>query len=201
MALRRGIFGGSFDPPHLGHLLLSERVREALSLDVLHWMPVAQSPFKQGHATTDAAHRMAMIEAAIDGNPRFELSDADLRSKAPHYSVDLLRELRGRWPHDALIFVMGGDAFNGFDRWHRPREILALATLAVVGRPGDPLEVERLTAQWPELRDRLAVVEMPLIDLSSTDIRQRVGAGLSIRYMVPAAVRRYIRQKGLYRTD
>lgn len=199
MALIRGIFGGTFDPPHVGHLLLAERVSEALTLDQLLWMPVAQSPFKQGKATSSVAHRMAMIAAAIGDNPRFAVSDLDTRGKAPHYTVDLLRTLHALWPDDNLVFVMGGDMLNSFDRWHQPDEILDLATIAAVPRPGEPLDVARLGDALPTLPARLTIIPMPLIDISSTDIRKRVAEGQSVRYMLPNAVGQYIRDTGLYR--
>ena len=198
---RLGVLGGTFDPPHVGHLALAEQAREQLRLDRVLFIPAGDPWRKSQRAVTPAVHRLAMIRLAVAGNPAFAVDDSEVRRKGPTYSVDTLRELRARLATaDELYFVIGQDALADLPHWRDPAGIAALALIAVARRP-EPVEGPRADAEPPALpfdASRLVHVEMPLIDVSSTDLRARARAGRSLRYLVPDAVAAYIREKGLY---
>jgi len=206
---RLGVLGGTFDPPHVGHLALAEQAREQLRLDRVLFIPAGDPWRKSQRAVTPAVHRLAMIRLAVAGNPAFAVDDSEVRRKGPTYSVDTLRELRARLATaDELYFVIGQDALADLPHWRDPAGIAALALIAVARRPfavlragSEPVEGPRADAEPPALpfdASRLVRVEMPLIDVSSTDLRARARAGRSLRYLVPDAVAAYIREKGLY---
>ncbi len=192
-----GLFGGSFNPPHVGHLAVAEACAEAAGLDRVLWMPAATPPHKQADPTlAPAAGRLAMTRAAIAGNPRFEVSDLEIVRQGVSYTVDTLRQLRVEHPAADLALLVGGDSAVGFASWREPRAILALARLVVYARPGaDPLAVP----DW--VREQMQLVEGPLLEISSTALRARLAAGRTVRYLVPDAVREVIERRGLYRAD
>ncbi len=189
-----GLFGGSFDPPHLGHLLVAETLREAFALDRVVWMVAAISPHKQHRVQAPAAQRLAMVEAAIAGNPHFEASDLELRREGPSYTVDTLRDLHKRYPAARWSLLLGGDSLAGFNTWHAPEEIARLADLIVYHRAGcsAPAPVSGIAVQH---------AAAGRIDISSTEIRARYSKGRSIRYLVPDGVLRLIQQHGLYSSE
>ena len=198
---RIGVLGGSFDPIHLAHLLMAESAREALGLDMVLFVPVREQPLKQGRPVTPAAHRVAMVELAIGGNPHFALSRVDVDRPGPSYTVDTLRALREEWGKQGEVemwFIAGADSLLTLPRWRDPEGILAHARLAVVGRPGSTLDLAELQATLPQLPAKVDWIDAPLIEISATDVRRRVAEGLSIRYRVPDAVREYILREGLY---
>lgn len=198
---RIGVLGGSFDPIHLAHLVMAECVREALGLDVALFVPVAEQPLKVGRPVTPAEHRVTMVELAIAGNAHFALSRVEVDRPGPSYTVDTLRLLREGWrgPGETeMWFIVGADSLATLPKWRDPASILAQARLAVVKRPGITPDMAALDATLPQLRDRIDWVDAPLIDISATDMRQRVSEGRSIRYRVPEAVREYIEREGLY---
>ena len=188
------LFGGSFNPPHVGHLAVAEACAEGAALDRVLWTPAATPPHKQRHpALASAADRLALVQAAVAGNGRFEASDVEVERGGTSYTVDTLRALAERHPGADLALILGADSLAGFASWREPRAILALARLVVYGRPGaDPGDVPG----W--VTDRVTRVEGPLIDLSSTEIRARIRAGRTVRYLVPDAVRAEIAARGLY---
>lgn len=192
--MRTGLFGGSFNPPHLGHLIVAEAAREQGALDHVLWMPAALPPHKQDHTLAAPEHRLAMVQQATAGHPAFVPSDLELQRSGPSYTVDTLTLLHARHPETTWALILGGDSLQQFHTWHRPEAILELAHLLVYARPGTDLsEVE------PAILDRTTVLDVPaLLPLSSTDIRQRVRAGHSVRYLVPEAVRTYILNNALY---
>ncbi len=196
-----GIFGGTFDPPHLGHLILAETCADALDLARGLWVPAADPPHKHGAPVSAAVHRAAMVELAIAGNPRFALSRVDLDRPGPHYSADMASIIAAQHPDTALYFLMGGDSLHDLPRWHEPERLLARCQLAVMRRPYDDLDsaLASLYARLPGLKDALRFVEAPLIEISGSEIRQCVRAGRSIRYRVPESVAAYIAREGLYR--
>lgn len=198
---RVGIMGGSFDPPHLAHLLLAETVREALALDSVVFLPTGRQPLKPDHAAAPARHRVEMVRLAIAGNPSFVLSTVEAERAGVSYTVDTLRELRALWEpsHPAVWFIIGADSLASLPRWRDPLGVLALARLAVVRRPGVEVDMGSLRTALPGIDSSVDWVDAPLLDISSTDIRRRVAGGLSIRYRVPGAVREYIETHGLYR--
>jgi nicotinate-nucleotide adenylyltransferase len=186
--VRLGVYGGAFDPPHLGHLVAASDACDALELDRLLWIPSAVHPLKP--VRTAAEVRLEMVRAAIAGDPRFAADDLELRRTGPSYTVDTLRELRRREPRAALFFLTGADNLRDLPRWREPDEIARLATLAVVSRAGESLPAD---AAYPA-----TAVAVTRVDVSSTEIRRRVAAGLSIRYLVPEAVRAVIERERLY---
>ncbi len=196
--LRLGVLGGSFDPIHIGHLIMAEAVREVLDLDLLLFVPTAIQPLKQEHLASTPQHRVAMVELAINGNPYFSLSRVDVDRPGPSYTVDTLRLLRQEYPQAAFWFILGADALHSFPRWRDLEGILAQARLAVVRRPGPTVDVTALSQTLPQLQAAVDWVDAPLIDISSTDLRRRAADGLSLRYRVPDPVLDYIEANQLY---
>lgn len=200
---RYGILGGTFDPPHLGHLVLAQEAYARLRLDRVWFVPTGTPPHKLGHPITPAPHRRAMVERAIAGDERFAWSPADLERPGPSYTVETLRTLRGVWGPDAwLCLVLGWDMLITLPTWHDAPGVVAGADqLAAAHRPGYPVdarELERLEAALPGLTRKLAYFPAPQLDIAATDLRERVASYLPIRYLVPETVWRYIEQQGLY---
>lgn len=187
--MRLGIYGGAFDPPHLGHLVAASDACDALALDRLLWIPSAVHPLKA--VRTAAALRLEMVRAAVAEDARFAADDLELRRTGPSYTVDTLRALRAREPGAELFFLTGADNLADLPRWREPDEIARLATLAVVSREGETLPGD---APYPAV-----AVPVTRVDVSSTEVRRRVAAGQSIRYLVPEAVRAVIERERLYR--
>ncbi len=197
---RLGLFGGSFDPIHLGHLLVAEQAREQLGLDRVLVIPAARSPFKPEDEPSAGRHRAAMIERAIADHPAFALERCELERPPPSRTVDTVEHLRGRYGRAAdFWWILGEDALAGFPCWHRPDDILAELRLAVFGRPGSELDLAMLERELPALRGRVDRIEGPRIDISATDLRRRARQERSLRYQVMPAVEDYIRSHGLYR--
>ncbi|MGN6547509.1 MAG: nicotinate-nucleotide adenylyltransferase [Aureliella sp.] len=200
---RIGLVGGSFDPVHLGHLLAAEQCREQLGLEEVRFILAATSPFKLDDRPADSKHRWEMLQIAISGNPFFRADDRELRRGGTSYTVDTLREFRAELPDAEIVFLMGADALADFAKWREPEEICRLAFVAVVPRGGHmapDLGILRpfLPAEQAAELDR-HLVRMPQCEISSTNLRQVVAEGRSLRYQVPAAVAAYIEQHGLYR--
>jgi nicotinate-nucleotide adenylyltransferase len=195
-----GVFGGTFDPIHHGHLAIAEEAREALGLERVLFVPAAASPFKTDGDATDAVHRLAMVEAAIEGNPSFTCSRLELDRPGPSFTVDTLAALAGEGSGpDALWLILSSEALAGLPRWREPGRILDLARLAVVPRAGhDPLGPDWACATFPGREDRFRFLPGPLLPISGSVIRRRAAAGRSVRYLVPDAVARYIKMYGLY---
>lgn len=186
-----GVFGGTFDPPHLGHLIVAADVCLALTLDCVLFIPAAVPPHKQAEVQASAEQRLRMVRAAITGDPRFEADDIELRRPGPSYTVDTLRSLRARFPDCGLYFLIGADALREIHTWKEPEEVARLARLVVFARDGEDAEaVQGIAAE---------AVPVTRVDISATEIRRRVRAGISIRYLVPEAVREIIEREGLYR--
>jgi len=187
---RIGVFGGTFDPPHIGHLITAIDVRCALDLDVM-LMVVANEPWqKASRDVTPAATRLAMVRAAVEGEPGVEASDVEIRRGGPSYTVDTLIELREREPEAELFLLLGSDAAAGLDTWQRVEELPALCTIVVVERPGSntPLP-DGFTVQH---------VTVPRLEVSSTELRERAAMGRSLRHLVPDGVISLIREGDLY---
>lgn len=191
-ATRIGVFGGTFDPPHLGHLIVAQDVVEALGLDVLMWMPAREPPHKDRSSISSPEARLELTKAATEGDRRFEVSEAEMDRSGPSYTVDTLRRLRDTLPEAEIHLVVGADQFRAFDSWREPEEIGRLATIAVMDREGAS-PMERAEGAVPH-----TVIPVTRIDISSTDVRTRVRERRSIRYLVPAPVRRIIEEKRLY---
>jgi nicotinate-nucleotide adenylyltransferase len=196
---RLGLIGGTFDPPHYGHLLAAQEAAVLLGLERVLFLPARQNPLKEGEPITPAEDRCAMVERAIAANPLFALSRLDLDRPPPSYTADLLRTLKAQTPDDELYFLVGADILPELPRWHRTDEILRLARLVVVNRPDSPQpDVQALEAAFPGARERVDLVFFPGVSVSARYLRARVAEGLPIRYLTPPAVEEYIRAKRLY---
>lgn len=189
--MKLGIFGGTFDPVHIGHLIVAQDAYEALGLDRVVFVPAAVPPHKRGRVTATPEQRLAMLRAATEGDPRVTTSDIELRRPGPSYTVDTLREFHERDPEGALYLLLGVDQFREFHTWHEPDEIARLARIVVLARGGaDPQSMPRhYPHEW---------IGVTRIDISATEIRRRIAAGASVRYLVPAAVEEIIRRERLY---
>lgn len=197
-----GLFGGSFDPPHLGHLLLAERCREAAGLDSVWFVPAYRPPHKLDRPMTKFEQRAEMVELAIAGHGAFRVERIERELPPPSYTVETLKALAERQPGDTFDLIVGGDSLVDFPTWHTPHEIARRARLIAVARPGVPaITPAELDAKLkvPAGTVRLTVVESPLVEISSRDLRDRSTRGLSIRYAVPRAVEEYVREKAIYR--
>lgn len=194
--LRLGLFGGTFDPPHRGHLALAERCQRALALDEVWWIPCGQPALKQ-RASATAGQRRAMVELAIAPFANHRVCDVELRRTGTSYTVDTLAEIAESQPDSRLWWLMGLDALVDFPRWREPERIAALARLAVVDRPGD--ESERVLSSLPQwLANRVDWVPMPPLDAASRRIRAESGLGPTSRLDLPDSVARYIAKHQLY---
>jgi nicotinate-nucleotide adenylyltransferase len=184
-----GLLGGSFDPIHHGHLLVARAVLEALGLDSVRFVPAREQPFKRGRHGATAEQRAAMVALAVAEEPRFALERAELDRPGPSYTVDTLRALKAREPGIELVLLVGADAAQELSSWHEAAEIPRLAKVAAFARPGAP--PPRGPGIW-------RTVAVPAIDISATEVRERVRAGRPIRWLVPEAVARYVAAERLY---
>lgn len=196
--MRVGILGGTFDPPHIGHLILGEYAADALDLTHLLYVPAAEPPHKRDEAKTDVKHRLAMLRLALADNPRFEISQVDIERPGPHYSVDTVRIIARQYPDSDVYFIMGGDSLRDLTLWHRPDELIRLCKLAVMRRAGADAYPSMHEDSIPGLAERVTMIDAPLIQVSSTHIMERIQDGRSIRYLTPDSVRTYIEQNHLY---
>jgi nicotinate-nucleotide adenylyltransferase len=203
--MRIGIFGGSFDPIHYGHLILAENCREQARLDQVWFVPSSIAPHKRDGATLTDRQRIELIQLAIGGHDAFVASDLELRRGGVSYTVETLSEIHEQNPLDELFILIGSDSLHQLDTWREPARICELAIPLVVGRPGaKPVDLELLSRFVGN--DRLQAImryqiTSPLIEISSTDIRQRVLQGRTIRYLTPRAVEKYIETQKLYRAS
>ena len=191
---RVALFGGSFNPPHLGHLALAEAARDEAGLRQVLWMPAATAPHKQGAAMPDGRHRLAMTRRATEDHDAFAVSDLELRRAGVSYTVDTLRTLNAEHTGVEWLLLIGGDSLAQLHTWREPEEILRHAALLVYPRPGADLAVVD-----PAVMRRATVLDRPLLDVSSTAVRALLSAGRSARYLVPDRVLAYAAEHGLYR--
>lgn len=198
---RIGIMGGTFDPIHIGHLVTAEAVREGFPLDEVIFIPAAQPPHKQGRQIVPAKKRLRMTELAVAGNPYFHVSAMELARKGPSYSSDTITELRKDFGEMAeFYFITGADAVNELHTWHEVEALLAQCHFIAATRQGTQLELEMLSGYLsPVAMTHIHQLDTPLFGVSSTEIRQKLARGESIRYLVPEAVADYIDEEGLYR--
>lgn len=195
-----GILGGTFDPIHCGHLVLAEKAREAFELDKVIVVPAAIPPHKIGEVATEARHRLKMVELAIQGSPWFEVSTVELDREGPSYSIDTIRELKKVFG-DETALIMGFDSLLELHTWKDYQSILAETKIITAFRPGYPILSD--DQNWPSFlepyRNKILILEAPLLDISSTWIRVELMFGRSVKYLVPDPVIDYINSKGLYR--
>jgi nicotinate-nucleotide adenylyltransferase len=198
--MRLGIFGGTFDPVHYGHLLAAEQCREQCRLDEVWFVPAAVPPHKAGVEISPGKARAEMLELAVAGLPQFRVSRMELERDGPSYTVDTLAVLRRDDPTRELFLILGADSLADFATWREPRRVAELATILAVNRGRVTPDVSAAAQQLGrEFQALVQVVEMPAVDLASTDIRRRVREGRSIQFMTPRAVDVYLRQHNLYR--
>ncbi len=197
--MRLGVLGGTFDPVHLGHLILGEAARQELALDRVIFVPAGQPWRKGGREIAAGADRLQMLRLATAGNPAFEVSILEIERPGPSYTEVTLEALQGENPGAELFFILGGDALTDFPHWHDPQRIAELATLAVAERSDTALAGEA-EGGLPGVHARLCHLRMPRVDINATAIRENVRWGRSIRYLVPDAVAAYIEERGLYRS-
>jgi nicotinate-nucleotide adenylyltransferase len=190
--VRIGVFGGTFDPPHVGHLILAEVCREALDLTSVLFIPAGDPWRKAGRDIAPAHHRLAMTRLAVAGNPAFEVNDCEVTREGPSYTIDTLRLLRQREPGAELFLIFGQDALADLPHWREPAALADEATIVVVPREGVVLP------ELPFPAESIINVPMPYIGISSTDLRRRARAGLSLTYQTPEAVEAYIKEHRLY---
>jgi nicotinate-nucleotide adenylyltransferase len=184
--VRLGVFGGTFDPPHAGHLIAAQDAHGGLGLERVLFVPAGEPPHKPSHALSPARVRLELVRAAVAGDARFVVDDLELRRAGPSFTVDTLRALHAAEPAAELFLLLGADQYADLEHWREPAEIRRLARLAVLDREG----------RVPD--DGAERVRVTRVDISSTDIRRRVAAGRPVRYLVPDAVEALIRRHGLY---
>ena len=197
-----GVFGGTFDPPHLGHLAAAQEALAIAGLERVLFVPSQQNPLKQDVISSGVEHRLAMTALAVAADPRFELSRADVDRPGPSYTVDLLQGLKETLGagHE-LAFIAGMDVLHELHRWRDPLRLLDLARLLIIQRPGqETIHPAAVDARVPGASRRITVILTPGVAVSSTELRERVAAGRPIRYLVPDAVRAFIDGEGLYRS-
>lgn len=198
---RVGILGGTFDPIHVGHLMTAEAVRDEYHLNKVIFIPAAVPPHKQNQDVTEAMHRYVMTVLATCSNPNFEVSDIEMNRPGPSYTIDTIRELLERFGEDTeFYFITGADAIQEIHTWDRIEELLEMCHFIGASRQGCLPDVNQIKASFGELGKRkIHRLETPELEISSTDIRNRIKKGYSIKYIVPTAVEQYIYKQGLYR--
>jgi nicotinate-nucleotide adenylyltransferase len=195
-----GIFGGTFDPPHLGHLILAAEALAQLELTRLLWILTPEPPHKPERAITPLPHRLEMLRRAIEGTPQFELSTIEMQRPGPHYTLETLEKLRIQFPAADFTLLIGGDSLRDLPAWQRPLDVLAAChTIGVMRRPGDSVDLAALERSLPGLGQKVRFVDAPQIEISSSTIRSRIAAGGHYRYYLPARVYEYIEREKLYR--
>lgn len=199
--MRIGIFGGTFDPPHLGHLILASEALDQLKLDRLLWVLTPTPPHKLSQPISPAGDRLELVLAAIQGNSLFELSRVDMDRSGPHYAVDTVSLLQAQFPACELIYLLGGDSLHDLPLWYQPRSLVKRVTgLGVMRRPGANFDLPSLARHLPGIEHKVKFIDTPLLEISSSYIRQRISSGGPYRYFLPERVYEIIQQKHLYQT-
>ena len=201
MARRQiGLFGGTFDPPHLGHLILASEAYAQLGLDRLLWILTPEPPHKRDQVISPVEHRLAMVQLAIADNPRFELSRVELDRPGPHYTLDTVEAIAEQYPDADITPVIGEDSLRDLPKWHKPKELLyACHWVGVMRRPGEEPDLKDLERELPGISSKVHYVDAPLLEIASREIRQRVAMGKPYRYYLPEPVYDYINKHELYR--
>jgi len=189
-----GLYGGTFNPPHMGHLIVAEQVRTALDLDEILFIPSFISPHKQEGESELADHRLAMTKLAVSDNPKFKYSDIEVVKKETSFTIHTLEYLKEKYSSDSFFLIVGMDNYLTFHLWKEPNRVLEISSLVVMNRPNYPKQINEVIGTKNTL-----FVDVPNIDISSSDIRRRVKEHRSIHYLVPNAVEQYILSNGLFR--
>ena len=195
-----GILGGTFDPVHNGHLILADAAKEQLNLSVILFIPAGQPWLKTERIITPAEHRLQMLRLALEEKPDFRISEIEIERSGPSYSVDTINALKQRLDvKDELFFILGQDSLMQLPQWHEAPELIKLCYLVAAPRPGvKKPDLKALEAEIPGITQRVMLMKEPKVDISATDIRERVAKGLSVRHLVPEAVNHYIKEHKLY---
>jgi nicotinate-nucleotide adenylyltransferase len=194
-----GLFGGTFDPPHLGHLILASEAYTQLELDRLLWILTPKPPHKPDQQITSIEHRLAMVRLAIADNPVFELSLIELERPGPHYTLDTVELIARQYPDADITPIIGGDSLRDLPKWHRPKELLyACHWVGVMRRPGEQENLEALEHELPGISSKVHYVDAPLLEIASREIRSRIADGRPFRYYLHPAVYEYILEHHLY---
>ncbi len=195
-----GVLGGTFDPPHIGHLVLADVGKWALNLEKVIWVVTAQPPHKPDAPISSIEDRIAMVEMAIGDDPAFELSHADIDRPGPHYAIDTLRWLADRYSGIHFAYLMGADSLMDLPTWHDPMGFLEICgVLGVMRRPGVEVDMQELELELPGVTGKVTFFNAPLIGCSGQDIRHRVRNREPFRYLLPQGIVEFIEEKGLYR--
>ena len=194
---RIGLLGGTFDPIHLGHLIIASEIYHRMKLDEIRFIVAPRPPHKNGIQASDD-DRISMVNAAIAADPRFVIDLIEFERSGPSYTIDTLRSFRERAPHDDIFFIMGEDSLRDFPTWDAPEGIVEIARIAVATRPGVSVDLESIFRTIPTARGRISIVATPEVAISSTAIRKRLHEGVPITYLVPTPVEEHIEQQRLY---
>jgi nicotinate-nucleotide adenylyltransferase len=198
--MRLGVFGGTFDPPHLGHLILAAEARSQLELDRLLWVLTPYPPHKQNQSVSSLEQRLALVEAALAPDITFDLSRVEIDRPGPHYAADTIELLKQEYPDADIYYLIGGDSLHDLPTWHEPQRFLGqIAGLGVMRRPGDYINPTVLERALPGIDHKLLMIHAPLMEISSSELRQRIASGKPFRYYLPPAVYDLIVERGYYR--
>ena len=197
--MRIGIFGGTFDPPHIGHLILADEARVQLNLEKVWWVLTPIPPHKLDLEITPITDRLEMVKTALMDQDRFEVSYIDINRLPPYYALETMQLLKEQYPSHRFVYLVGGDSLMDFPTWHRPVELVhACDEIGVMCRPGFDVDLHKLEQEVPGLVEKVRIIHTPLLEISSSQIRQRIGNGLPFRYYLPEGVYRIILESGLY---
>ena len=195
-----GVFGGTFDPPHIGHLILAAEALDQLGLSRVLWVVTQAPPHKQRLSITPLEQRLAMVSACIGDDPKFAISRVDIDRPAPHYAVDTLNILQEKYPGWGLVYLMGGDSLNNLPTWYHPTVFVRRCqAIGVMQRPGTHIDLTQLEKILPGIAAKVKFIQAPLLNIAATQIRRRVREGRAYRYFLPQAVYELIDGWGLYR--
>lgn len=198
--MRLGIFGGTFDPPHVGHLILAAEARDQLNLERVLWVVTPDPPHKANRVVSPLATRLELVHAALNDDPAYAISRVEIDRPGPHYTVDTVRLLSEQYRGADLFYLMGGDSLHDLPTWMRPQALVeCLAGIGVMRRPQDFVDLPALERSLPGIVAKVHFVNAPLLEISSSSIRERAAQGRHFRYFLPPQVYRVIVEKGLYR--
>jgi len=197
---RIGLFGGTFDPPHLGHAILAAEALHALNLDTIFWILTPQSPLKDGRNISPLEQRLALLKIALQNEPGFALSEVDVKRQPPFYAVDTVRIFQKENPGAELIYLMGGDSLEDMPAWYEPQKFVdEIAGLGVFRRPGSEPDLDQMERQIKGIKKKITFFTAPQIEISAADIRQRIKEGRPVRFFLIPAVYQFIEAHHYYR--
>ncbi len=200
--MRIGIFGGTFDPPHVGHLILAEECRTQLDLDLLLWVVTDNPPHKHYTGVSPIEDRLALVEKAITGNTAFQVSRVDIDRPGPHFAIDTVNILKQQFEGAEFFYLMGGDSLHDLPTWNKPLDFINLCDgIGVMRRHADRVDLDSLEAVLPGISQKVMIVEAPILEISSKQIRQRIAENMGYRYYLRDAVYQAISEMGIYKRD